>query len=147
MYALSHRVEEPRRGLDPTSHGEISIIYLLKMSKRRSESERPLGVKVLAGLAWVTGGAMVVMSMGILFSFSEVLSGFEFLGGLIVVVGLLYIAYGVGLWTTESWGWWTGMITNGIAVLSSFTAPVFLVVSLAVMAYLYSMRELFEITF
>ena len=79
---------------------------------------------------------------GALFTFSEMLSGFEFLGGLIVVVGLFYIVYSVGLWTTESWGWWTGMITNGIDVLNSFRDPVFLAVSLAVMAYLYSVREL-----
>ena len=39
------------------------------------------------------------------------------------------------------------MITNGIAVLSSFSAPAFLAISLAVMAYLHSVRELFEITF
>ena len=43
--------------------------------------------------------------------------------------------------------WWIGMITNGIFVLSSFTAPVFQVTSLAMMAYLYSIRDLFEITF
>ena len=89
----------------------------------------------------------MLMSMGFLFSFSAMLSGFDFLGGLIVVMGLFYIAYGVGLWHTESWGWWTGMITNGIAVLTSFNAPVFMVISLAVMAYLYSIRDLFEITF
>ena len=123
------------------------VIYQVKMSKRRRSEERPLGVKLLAGLAWVTGGVMVLMSMGILFSFSDVLSGFESMGGLVVVVGLFYIVYGVGLWTTESWGWWIGMITNGISVLSSFTAPIFLVISLAVMGYLYSVRELFEITF
>ena len=123
------------------------VIYQVKMSRRGRSEERPLGVKLLAGLAWVTGGVMVLMSMGILFSFSDVLSGFESMGGLVVVVGLFYIVYGVGLWTTESWGWWIGMITNGIAVLSSFTAPIFLVISLAVMGYLYSVRELFEITF
>jgi len=89
---------------------------------------------------------MVLMSMGVLFSFSEVLSGFEAMGGLVVVVGLFYIVYGVGLWSTESWGWWIGMITNGIAVLSSFNAPVFLVASLVMMVYLHSVRELFEIT-
>ena len=43
--------------------------------------------------------------------------------------------------------WWIGMITNGIAVLTSFNAPVFQVTSLAVMVYLYSIRDLFEITF
>ena len=123
------------------------VIYQVKMSRRGRSEERPLGVKLLAGLAWVTGGVMVLMSMGILFSFSDVLSGFESMGGLVVVVGLFYIVYGVGLWTTESWGWWIGMIMNGISVLSSFTAPIFLVISLVVMGYLYSVRELFEITF
>ena len=123
------------------------VIYQVKMSRRGRSEERPLGVKLLAGLAWVTGGVMVLMSMGILFSFSDVLSGFESMGGLVVVVGLFYILYGVFLWTTESWGWWIGMIMNGIAVLSSFTAPIFLVISLVVMGYLYSVRELFEITF
>jgi len=39
------------------------------------------------------------------------------------------------------------MITNAIAFLSSFKAPVFLAVSLAMMVYLHSVRELFEITF
>ena len=116
------------------------------MSKRRkSAGPPPLGVKVLAILAGVTGVAMVAMSMGALFS--ETLSGFEALGGLIVVVGLFYIAYAVGLWTTESWGWWIGMITNGFAVLSSLKSPVFMGVSLVVMVYLYSLRELFEIQF
>ena len=47
---------------------------------------------------------MVPMSMGALFTFREMLSGFEFLGGFIAVVGLIYIVYGVGLWITESWG-------------------------------------------
>jgi len=75
---------------------------------------------------------MVLMNMETRFSFSEMLSGFEFLGGLIVVVGLFYIVYGVGLWTTESWSWWIGVILQGIAVLSSFRAPVFLAFSLAV---------------
>ena len=113
---------------------------------RRSEPERPLGVKVLAGLAGLTGGGMVLMSMGVLAK-GQLLSGFDFLGGLIVVVGLLYIVYGVGLWATESWGWWMSVIMNGFAVLSSLKSPVFMVVSLAVMAYLYSVRALFEITF
>jgi len=104
-------------------------------------------VKVLAGLAGLTGGVLVLMSMGALFTFSELLSGFEYLGGLIVVVGLFYIAYGVGLWTTESWGWWIGMIMNGIGFLSSIRSPIFMVISLVVMVYLYSVRELFEIPF
>ena len=65
------------------------------MSKRR-RSERPLGVKLLAVLAWVTGGVMVLMSMGAMFTFSEMLSGFEAMGGLVVAVGLFYIVYGVG---------------------------------------------------
>jgi len=75
---------------------------------------------MLAGLAWLTRGVMVLMSMGTLFTSGEMLSGFEFLEALIVVVGLFYIVYGVGLWTTESWGWWTGRILQGTAVLSSY---------------------------
>ena len=122
----------------------IPAIY--QMMVRTSEPERPLGVKVLAGLAGLTGGGMVLMSIEGLAK-GQLLSGFDSLGGLIVVVGLFYIVYGVGLWSTESWGWWTGMITNGISFLSSFNAPVFMVISLAVMVYLYSIRELFEITF
>ena len=106
---------------------------------------------VLAGLALATGGLMIVMSMGLGAMWSaftsEMLSGFEVIGGLVVVLGLLYIVYGVGLWNTENWGWWMGMITNGIAVLSSFNAPIMAVFSLAVIIYLYSVRELFEITF
>jgi len=39
------------------------------------------------------------------------------------------------------------MITNGIAVLSSFTAPVFPAASLAAIVYLRSVRMLFKITF
>ena len=42
---------------------------------------------------------------------------------------------------------WTGMITNGIAVLSSFTAPVFPVTRLAMLVYRDSGQKLFEITF
>jgi len=122
----------------------IPAIY--QMMVRTSEPERPLGVKVLTGLAGLTGGGMVLMSMEGLAK-GQLLSGFDFLGGLIVVVGLFYIVYGVGLWTMESWGWWMGVITNGFAVLSSFKAPVFMAISLAVMVYLYSVRELFEITF
>jgi len=72
--------------------------------RRRSEPELPPGVKVLTGLAWLTGGVKVLMSKGGLFTFIEMLSCFGFLGGLIVVVGLFYIVYGVGLRITESWG-------------------------------------------
>ena len=39
------------------------------------------------------------------------------------------------------------MITNGIAVLSSFTAPVFPVTRLAMLVYRDSGQKLFEITF
>jgi len=115
----------------------------------KSKSDTPLGVKVLAGGAGVIGGLMVVMSMGVMWSaFSlELLRGFEILGGLIIVVGLFYIVYAVGLWNTENWGWWMGMIMSGISILASFTAPFMIVYSLAVMVYLYSVRELFEITF
>ncbi len=116
--------------------------------RRRVEPERPLGVKVLAVLALLTGGVMVLMSMGMAIPQVDMILGgaSRSWGGLIVLLGLFYIVYGVGLWTTESWGWWAGMITNGIAVLTSFSAPVFMVISLAVMVYLYSVRELFEIT-
>ena len=119
------------------------------MSRSKKSEERPLGVEILAVGACLIGGLMVLMSMGMNWSAfaSVMLSGFESMGGLVVVVGLLYIVSGVGLWSTESWGWWTGMIMNGIAVLSSFSAPVFMVISLAVMVYLYSIRDLFEITF
>jgi len=72
---------------------------------------------------------MVLMSMGALFTFNEMLRGFEFLGALIVAVRLFYIAYDLGLWTTESWGWRIGMILQATAVLSFFKAPVFLAIS------------------
>lgn len=42
---------------------------------------------------------------------------------------------------------WIGMITNGIAVLSAFTAPVFPAANLAAIVYLRSVRMLFEIMF
>ena len=121
------------------------------MSRRSKKSEeRPLGVKVLAGFAGLAGMSMVVMSTGMehIPQDDMILGGASSAwGGLIVLLGLFYIAYGVGLWHTENWGWWAGMITNGIAVLSSFNSPVFMVISLAVMVYLYSIRDLFEITF
>ena len=119
-------------------------------SKKVKSDVAPLGVKVLAGLAGLVGMSMVLISTGMehIPQVDLVLGGASSSwGGLIVLLGLFYIAYGVGLWHTENWGWWAGMITNGIAVLTSFSAPVFMVISLAVMAYLYSVRELFEITF
>jgi len=127
----------------------LSEKYLSDEMMTKSKSDTPLGVKVLAGGAGVIGGLMVVMSMGVMWSaFSlELLRGFEILGGLIIVVGLFYIVYAVGLWNTENWGWWMGMIMSGISILASFTAPFMIVYSLAVMVYLYSVREFFEITF
>ena len=110
---------------------------------KNSKLDTPLGVKVLAGLAGLAGVAMVSMSMGLISGF-----GFQSLGGLVVVLGLFYIAYAVGLWTAENWAWWIGMITNGISILSSFRSPIIVpVICLSMMVYLHSVRDIFEIPF
>jgi len=120
----------------------LSEKYLSDEMMTKSKSDTPLGVKVLAGLAGLAGVAMVSMSMGLISGFA-----FQSLGGLVVVLGLFYIAYAVGLWTTESWAWWIGMITNGISILSAFRSPIIVVICLAMMVYLYSVRDIFEIPF
>jgi len=71
------------------------------------------------------------------------------LGILAAVAGVLYIAYGLGLWYTESQRWLIGSILYEIGIVASRNAGSYsgLVINAVILAYLYSQRERFEITF
>lgn len=122
------------------------------MTRKKSDPEPlPLGVKILAVSAWLIGALLVLLSAGALAVLSDVegMIPFAFLGGLAAVAGVFYIAYGLGLWYTESWGWWIGAILNGLGIVGCLLAESYfgLVINAVILAYLYQQRELFEITF
>lgn len=76
--------------------------------------EPPLGVKILVVLAGVTGGLMIVAGSVFGAAFLDAFGpGFAAMGGLVAVVGLLYMAYAFGLWMLEPWAWWLAVILSG----------------------------------
>ena len=112
-----------------------------KYAETRPQSA-PLGVKIIAALG-ILGGII-----GLFGSF-----GFAMFGGLAgVVLGLFFAAFSVGvivvnasLLSLKRWAWKAAIALNGLgAVLDLFTLDVLgLVISLVILAYLYSREEYF----
>jgi uncharacterized membrane protein (DUF2068 family) len=119
---------------------------------------RPLGVTILAVLALFA--ALVVLVGGILSllfasTVPELTPGqvqlIQALGGVMVVLGVLYLVGGVGLLRLALWGWWLAVVASFISAAANATqiavnpgfwwepAPA-LVLSVIILGYLFVVR-------
>ncbi len=121
---------------------------------------RPLGVTILAILALLA--AFVLLVGGLLSLLATAIPGLtpgdvqliQALGGVMVVLGVLYLVGGVGLLRLTLWGWWLVVLASVISAASNATqiainpgfwwepAPA-LVLSLIILGYLFVVRGAF----
>ncbi len=83
---------------------------------------RPLGVSILAVLAFLAGilllavGALALLAAGV---FQEAL--LAAIAAVSVIMGILYLVGGIGLWRLTMWGWWMAVIASLISLISTGT--------------------------
>jgi len=111
----------------------------------------PLGVKILSAVAAITALLLIlsVTVMASVFGLNGFIASMLDLGGavLVLLLGVFYFAYAVGLWKLEPWAWWLAVITNlgsMLTALMSRTAAV-AVISLVILVYLFVKRDLFAV--
>jgi hypothetical protein len=92
-----------------------------------ASSQRPTGVTILAVLA-IIGGILGILVglLGVLGGGAVAASLDAGAGGLIIVfsiisivIGALYLAFGIGAWSLKPWAWMLGVIGAGLSLLSS----------------------------
>lgn len=113
------------------------------------EEIAPLGIKVICGLGAL--GVLLVLFRNILILSAGGAGGAAFISVLFIVLsfGLAVVIY--GLWTLQSWAWsWAlvffgiDLLTNLLGVLSGdVTAIAGAIVSLIILGYIYSKRDLY----
>jgi hypothetical protein len=104
---------------------------------------RPLGVAILAllqilsGLLWLVLGATAVIAAGLVGIFGFILL---FAGALLLIIGIIGLIIGFGLWGMRSWAWIWAIIINFIGLIIGLTNPaqnvLGIVVSLIIIVYL-----------
>lgn len=102
---------------------------------------RPDGVTILAVLAFLSGilllgvGAMFVSVGPVLFPAELPVPAvfFAILGGIFVLIGLIYFLTGWGLWTGRSWAWPVALV---LAILALFGFPIGTIVGILIIYYL-----------
>ncbi|MHA2602104.1 MAG: hypothetical protein AM324_008260 [Candidatus Thorarchaeota archaeon SMTZ1-83] len=98
-------------------------------------SGRPLGVtilallQILAGLAWLVLGATAVLAAGLAGIFGFILL---FGGAILLIVGIIGLIIGFGLWGMKSWAWIWAIIVNFISLIIGLTNPAQNVLGLAI---------------
>lgn len=113
---------------------------------------RPIGVAILAILVVLVGVLLLLGAIAVLF-----LSGFVALVGLLpfgalggilgiilLIIALLWIAVGLGLWHLRSWAWWLAVIVMVLSIIGAFAAPATVIVPLIILIYLVLVRHHFR---
>lgn len=88
--------------------------------------ERPTGVTILAVLSFIGGVLLLLAGVGLLAlggasGSAPVGAIVGILGGGSILIGLLELVVGYGLWTLQGWAWWWGVVTQGLNVLLGLT--------------------------
>uniref|UniRef100_A0A7C4BAG2 DUF7144 domain-containing protein n=1 Tax=Thermofilum pendens TaxID=2269 RepID=A0A7C4BAG2_THEPE len=88
--------------------------------------QRPTGITILALLEFIGGGLTILLGIAFLAlgpviaaglpSFLSVLVGA--LGGVFIVMGLIGVVLGWGLWTGKGWAWWITVILQALSLLT-----------------------------
>lgn len=106
-------------------------------------SQRPTGVTILAILAVLEGIVLVLGGLGLAAMGggavpvpgtsglpAAVLGAF---GGVLALVGLLYLVVGWGFWNGAGWSWTAGLI---LAILGLLAFPIGTIISIIILYYL-----------
>lgn len=114
---------------------------------------RPIGVAILAILIILVGAIFLLGSVGVF-----LLTGFGAIRGLptffgivgaslgiiFLILALLFIGVGLGLWHLRSWAWWLAMIVLFIAIIGSLGDLAGIVIPLILLIYLLLVRHHFR---
>lgn len=114
---------------------------------------RPIGVAILAVLIVLVGAVFLLGAMGLF-----LLAGFAtfrglpsffgltgaILGAVFLVLALIFIGVGLGLWHLRPWAWWLAIIVLLFSIVGSLTDPVGLVIPLILLIYLILVRQHFR---
>jgi len=114
---------------------------------------RPIGVAILAILTVLVG--VFILLGGLLFLVLPVfMVGFGIplpfglavgvVGGIAVLIGLLWIAVGLGLWRLRSWAWWLAVIVMVLSLFSAASTLSLAIVPLLILIYLILVRKHFR---
>ena len=116
------------------------------------QPSRPLGVAILAILVILVGAILLLGAIAVL-----VLAGFvaftglptfgfagSILGVILLVVALLWIVVGLGLWRLRSWAWWLAIIVMILSIVGGIAAPATVVIPLIILIYLVLVRQHFH---
>ncbi len=121
---------------------------------------RPLGVTILAilallaGFVLLVGGSLSLLATAITGLTSGEVQLIQALGGVMIVLGVLYLVGGVGLLRLTLWGWWLAILASVISAAANASqiainpgfwwepAPA-LVLSLIILGYLFVVRGAF----
>ena len=123
------------------------------MSAYAARPSRPIGVAILAILIVLLGAIFLLGAIG-LFAFAgfaviRALPNFfglagAFLGAILLILALLFIGVGLGLWHLRSWAWWLAIIVLIISIVGGLGDPVGLVIPLILLIYLILVRQHFR---
>lgn len=114
---------------------------------------RPIGVAILAILTVLVGVLILLAAILVLVAPAFII-GFglpiEFgiavgvVGGILLIIALLWIAVGMGLWRLRGWAWWLAVIVMVLSIVSSFAAPGAAIVPILLLVYLILVRKHFR---
>ncbi len=114
---------------------------------------RPIGVAILAILIILVGALFLLGAIGMftLAGFAAIRGlptffglGGAFLGAILLILALLFIGVGLGLWHLRSWAWWLAIIVLVISIVGSLADPVGLIIPLILLIYLILVRQHFR---
>lgn len=114
---------------------------------------RPLGVAIISVLM-IIGGVIVVLA-GLAVMFLGGFLGLAFagpfgaaigagIGILIMIIGAIWLAAGLGLWRMRGWAWWLAAIGVLLALVGNLGSPVGLALSALLLVYLLVVRKYFN---
>jgi len=96
-------------------------------------AERPLGVTILA-LLQIIGGLLSLIGGSIFF----IIPFFGWIiGGIIVILALLDLVIGWGLWSMKSWAWMAAIILNIISLIIAIPSFDYISIIIALIIILY----------
>jgi hypothetical protein len=123
------------------------------MSAYAAPPSRPIGVAILAILIVLVGVIFLLGAVSLLaftgFAALRALPTFfglagAVLGAVLLVLALIFIGVGLGLWHLRSWAWWLAIIVLVVSIVGSLADPVGLIIPLILLIYLVLVRQHFR---
>ncbi len=114
---------------------------------------RPIGVAILAILIILVGAIFLLGAVGVFFitglgairglpTFFGLVG--TVLGVLFLILALLFIGVGLGLWHLRGWAWWLAIIVLILFIVGSLADPVGIIIPLLLLIYLMLVRHHFR---